>query len=190
MFCLESVRLPGSPGPKQVLLRDGNELLDPLFWCFFGCLDFLVFSFFFDSFFIDFWTPSSLRCAAPAMLFSCFSCFEKVIILDDFWPPKTSPTPQLFVFFDHLFFHVFVCFRFSHFSKTSLIVLPNSDSHAQKECQTKCFFLFERSQSEIKSPITSSSETCLTNGYVALAAPLVPLVGRCSTVLWVINLTS
>ena len=94
--------------------------LTPQFSCFFGWLDFLVFLFFLDLIFNDFWAASSLRFAAPAMLCSWFSCFEKVIILDDFWPPKTSPKPLFFMFFDHPFFHVFLLFRSLNCWKTQI----------------------------------------------------------------------
>ena len=48
MIFFDLVRLPGTPGPKQVLPRDGNEVLAPHFWCFFDGLDILVFLFLFQ----------------------------------------------------------------------------------------------------------------------------------------------
>ena len=100
--------LPRAPwvnhnGPKVLKRRTFGAHLGVCSGSGFSC----VLLFFVDLIFIDFWTPSSLRFAVPAMLFSCFSCFEKVIILGDFCPPKMSPNlhfpcflpPCLFMFF-------------------------------------------------------------------------------------------
>jgi len=51
----------------------------------FFSLIFHVFSLFFLPFFIGFWTPSSLRFAAPAIVFSCFSPFKKPHFFYAFW---------------------------------------------------------------------------------------------------------
>ncbi len=114
------------------------------------------------------------------MFFSCFSCFEKIIILDDFWPPQMSPKPQLFVYFDHLCFYVFLYFRSSHSSKTSktphtcgqnrgshflatfwkIMIFHVFSRHSFFEGPELTFFDFGRSQGPSKSTPTLQKWLC------------------------------
>ncbi len=112
------------PHPPPVF--DRQKLPERSFLLFFRVSAFSCFLVFFDSILIGFWTPSSLRYAAPAMLFSCFSCFEKVSILDDFCPPKMSPTPQKIEVFDLLERWYFLVFRYMHLSKTLNFLKENT----------------------------------------------------------------
>ena len=78
---------------------------------FLACLSFYVFVKFLDAIFIDFGTP---RWRANAVNYngnSRFSCYEKVIVLAHFWPPKMSPKAQKSSFFELLQLLIFMFFR-------------------------------------------------------------------------------
>ena len=103
---------PGSPWAKQVLLNRRHDPLDPSILVFLLSPRFFrfLFCFLFDSIVIDFWTPRLIRYVDFYNRHSTFSCFEKVIISDDFWSPKRSPKPRFVMFFGLSLFDVFFVF--------------------------------------------------------------------------------
>ena len=124
----------GAPGPvyrdlpQLVATPAGCRMVFFLtFWCFFGGLHFHVFLFFLDSILIDFWTPRLLKSNDFYNRNSTLPCFQKVSILDDFWPPQMSPKPRFVMFFGLSFFKVFLFFRHSHFPEN--VVLRQREHH-------------------------------------------------------------
>jgi|GEM_PF-3258562 len=79
---------PPAPTLHSRHSRDIMEQKNACFLLFFLLLNFLYFSMFFYPIFSGFWTSSKLRFVVPGMLFSCFSCCEKVMIFMTFGLPK------------------------------------------------------------------------------------------------------
>ena len=122
----DSGRLPGSPGPKQVLLNVcyalrisdfGNYLWVSGISCFFVYLSLVVYRLLGT-------LKSQICCACHA--FFMFFMFRKIIILDDFWPLKIIPKPQFFMFFGMSFLHVFCMFLCCICMKTSIFACIRS----------------------------------------------------------------
>ncbi len=106
-------RSPTSNGPQRPAVRVTGPFLAVFHVFYFSFILLFLMSFCFD-----FWTPWLLKLYGFYNINSTFSCFQKVSILDDFWPPKMRPNPRFFMFWASHFLMCFCVFDLRIFQKT------------------------------------------------------------------------